>query len=94
MWREVFGLTETAAASGWRFELGNATLFLQAGEGNAGAGGPPDRWDAVVLTVPDLDHARSRLADDGVGTSPEVVAGFEGLAASVCGARLLFVEGK
>src|SRR5581483_7197652 len=29
MWREVFGLRETPVSGGWRFDLGNATLFLQ-----------------------------------------------------------------
>jgi catechol 2,3-dioxygenase-like lactoylglutathione lyase family enzyme len=94
MWRGSFGLSETAAASGWRFELGNATLFLQAGGAKASPEAPPDRWEAIVLAVPDLTRARARLAPDGIGTSPETIAGYAGLAATVCGARHLFVEGK
>ncbi|HXH22519.1 MAG TPA: VOC family protein [Dehalococcoidia bacterium] len=94
MWREVFGLGEEAAPDWWRFSLGNAYLLLQAGECRTAAEGQPDCWEAAVLGVADLQKAAQRLAGAGLATARASLGGFEGVATSVCGAKLLFVEDK
>lgn len=90
MWREVFGLVEAPAlAGGWRFDLGNATLFLQTGPV---AEESPDRWNSLVLEVPDLASAADRLRASGLVAASASAAGFEGLALNICGARVLLTE--
>jgi hypothetical protein len=90
MWREDFGLAEAPAPDGgWRFDLGNATLFLQAGPV---AGEVPDRWDSLVLKVPDLASTAERLRLSGLVAATASAAGFEGLAVTSCGARVLLTE--
>ncbi len=98
MWREVFGLPESEAGSGgWRFGLGNANLFLQAGlESGAGrpaeAGQAPDKWDSVILTVSNLEEASRHLREAGFSLDPVTAAGFGGLEVNVCGAKLVLTE--
>jgi hypothetical protein len=96
MWREVFGLREEPASGGWRFDLGNATLFLQetpsAASAQEGGEGQPDSWLALVLTVGDMDGAAARLRGAGIAVEPAEAAGFAGIALDACGARLLLTE--
>jgi hypothetical protein len=90
MWREVFGLAEAADGAGWRFDLGNANLMLEAGQDTA-PDGPPDRWAALILTVADIGAAEKRLRESGIGP---VVGDGPDIEVVACGARILLTEGS
>jgi len=102
MWRELFGLPEAGGAGGWRFDLGNATLFLQetpaaaatsSPEAREGDEGQPDSWLSLVLDVGDLEGAAARLRGAGFAVEPAEAAGYAGVAVTACGARLILTEG-
>lgn len=89
MWRDAFGLDETAASEGWRFELDNGSLHLRAGVGEADAS---DRWLRLVLGVESLTSTADRL--DSARTAFGQGDFFEGygLRLDVCGVDLLLIE--
>src|SRR5207244_5325042 len=58
MWRDIVGLAEEAIGEGWRYDLGNASLMLNAGVGEAAA---PDRWLRLLLRVPSITALADRL---------------------------------
>ena len=88
MWRQTFGLTETASGSEWRYGLGNATLILRSGMPR---GVTTDAWDSLEVSVTDLEAAASRLAAAGIAATP--IAG-GALKIEVCGARLTLTEAR
>jgi hypothetical protein len=91
MWRDAFGLAESSDGAGWRFDLGNANLFLRAGHAGA-PDQPPDRWEALVLSVSDIEAAASRLRSAGNPVAP--ATGFDGVEVNACGSRIILTEAR
>ena len=105
MWKEQFGLKETAASGGRSYDLSNASLHLQPppeallhpelveGRGVAPlAAGSPDRWGALICRAPDLVAVRRRLRETGIEHKDAEHDGSDAVRLVACGAPLLLLE--
>lgn len=93
MWREVFGLAESrldGMQDVWRYDLGNASLLLQAA---ATPDDPPDRWSVLALRVHSLNDCVERLTQMRLHSEHRDLFGLRGVLVEACGARMYLAEG-
>lgn len=88
-YRESFGLAESPSGEGWRYDLGDTSLLVWSGVGEAQA---TDRWRRLLLRTASLPALFDRLDGARVDIEQGDFREGYGIRLEACGAELIFLE--